>query len=444
MINQTILKEEFNIRYSMAGYEFDLREKIWNLKRGVIINLSFLDDFLEKIYHEGFIHTLSYFAQVYKPESVSSFVVKIKAIMFGYNVRTFSEHELITAYSDLQSKDYEKFIMFKSFIIKWKELGYYGIDDNAYEYLKVITIPTSIHGDVVKRRDPKLGPFNDLEIRMIVDGLETGINRGTLSEYCYIFTRILLLSGRRPIQIMSLKHRDVIKNEGGYFLRIPRAKQKNNVFRGTFREIEITEEIWQYLMKVMVHNIDKVKEIIAEDLNENFFDDLPIFLSIPQLCKVSDGIDFSKYLQCDFLHIRTGQARFWLKDFAKKFKIYSPRTGELLKIHPVRFRYTFGTLLARSEGNLSTIAFAMDHSSDTSAGCYIKNLPDNVNVIDKAVERYLTDISDVFLGKRGYQGDLLQKALTMDIKKENKNNRNCDGCQHFKAWNRRGDDSLNI
>lgn len=48
MINQTILKEEFNIRYSMAGYEFDLREKIWNLKRGVIINLSFLDDFLEK------------------------------------------------------------------------------------------------------------------------------------------------------------------------------------------------------------------------------------------------------------------------------------------------------------------------------------------------------------------------------------------------------------
>ncbi|WP_211745274.1 hypothetical protein, partial [Klebsiella variicola] len=80
--------------------------------------------------------------------------------------------------------------------------------------------------------------------------------------------------------------------------RIPRAKQKNNVFRGTFREIEITEDIWQHLMKVMVHNIDKVKEIIAEDLNEKFFDDLPIFLSIPQLCKVSDGIDFSKYLQC--------------------------------------------------------------------------------------------------------------------------------------------------
>ncbi|EGC8750729.1 hypothetical protein H9079_004806, partial [Salmonella enterica] len=265
MINQTILKEEFNIRYSMAGYEFNLRENLWNLKRNVIINLSFMDGFLEKNYHEGFIHTLAYFAQIHKPESVSSFIVKIKAIMFGYNVRTFSEHELITAYSDLQRKDYGKFIMFKRFIIKWKELGYFGIDDNAYEYLKVITIPTSIHGDVVKRRDPKLGPFNDLEIKMIVDGLETGIKQGIVSEYCYIFTRILLLSGRRPIQIMSLKHRDVIKNERGYFLRIPRAKQKNNVFRGAFREIEVTEDIWQHLMKVIIHNINKVKEIITED-----------------------------------------------------------------------------------------------------------------------------------------------------------------------------------
>ncbi|MER3740186.1 hypothetical protein J9A69_26465, partial [Klebsiella pneumoniae] len=109
-------------------------------------------------------------------------------------------------------------------------------------------------------------------------------------------------------------------------------------------------------------------------------------------------------------------------------------TGELLNIHPIRFRYTYGTLLARNGGRVDAIAFAMDHSSDTSVGYYIKNLSDNVNVIDKAVERYLTDISDVFLGKRRFQGDLLQKALTMDIKKENKNNRNCDSCQHFKAW----------
>lgn len=439
MINQKILKEEFNIRFSVAGYEFDLRKNIWNLKRGVIINLSYVYDFLDKTYHEGFIHTLSYFAQIQKPESVRTMFDKIKTILRGYNIKTFSEHELICAYSDLQMADYRGFIVLKSFLIKWKELGYYGIEDNAYEYLKVITIPTNSLGDVVKRRDPNLGPFNDQEIKMIVDGLETGIKQGVINDHCYIFTRLLLLSGRRPIQIMSLKHRDVIKNERGCFLRIPRAKQKNNIFRGAFREIEITEDIWKYLMKVITHNINKVKEIISEDLNEKFFDDLPIFLSITQLCKVADEIDFSEYLKCDFLHINTGQARFWLKDFAKKFKMYSPRTGELLKIHPVRFRYTFGTLLARSGGSLSTIAFAMDHSSDTSAGYYIKNLSDNVNVIDKAVERYLKDISDVFLGKREYQGDLLQKTLTMDIKKEHKNDRSCDRCQHFKTWNKGGE-----
>ncbi|WPM84273.1 hypothetical protein QNH14_15280 [Apirhabdus apintestini] len=189
-------------------------------------------DFLDKTYHEGFIHTLSYFAQIQEPESVRTMFDKIKTILRVYNIKTFSEHELICAYSDLQMADYRGFIVLKSFLIKWKELGYYGIEDNAYEYLKVITIPTNSLGDVVKRRDPNLGPFNDQEIKMIVDGLETGIKQGVINDHCYIFTRLLLLSGRRPIQIMSLKHRDVIKNERGCFLRIPRAKQKNNIFRG--------------------------------------------------------------------------------------------------------------------------------------------------------------------------------------------------------------------
>lgn len=53
-------------------------------------------------------------------------------------------------------------------------------------------------------------------------------------------------------------------------------------------------------------------------------------------------------------------------------KIYTPRTGELLNIHPIRFRYTYGTLLARNGGRVDAIAFAMDHSSDTSVGYYIK------------------------------------------------------------------------
>ncbi|VTM22094.1 Phage integrase family [Raoultella terrigena] len=434
MINQTVLKEEFYIRYSMAGYEFDLRNEIWHLKKNFTINLSFLHDVLDKCYHEGFIHTLSYFAQEYKPETACSLFRKVKSIILRYAIRSFSEHELICAYNNLQKNNYRNFSVFKSFLIKWNEFGYFGIDDNACEYLKKIKIPLIDIGDVVKRRDPNLGPFNDQEINMIVDGLERGRKEGVVSKQCYVLIRLYLMNGRRPTQLMSLKHRDVIKDEKGFFLNIPRIKQRGYFFRGSFRKAEITEEVWNILNEIIRNNISIVKESICEELDEKLLNDLPIFLSTPQLAKVSEGIDFSEYLKNDFLHIGTGHARIWLKKFAKKMKIYTPRTGELLNIHPIRFRYTYGTLLARNGGRVDAIAFAMDHSSDTSVGYYIKNLSDNVNVIDKAVERYLTDISDVFLGKRGYQGDLLQKALTMDIKKENKNNRNCDSCQHFKAW----------
>ncbi|HEC2584908.1 TPA: hypothetical protein R2K58_001452, partial [Raoultella ornithinolytica] len=174
MINQTVLKEDFYIRYSMAGYEFDLRNEIWHLKKNLTINLSFLHNVLDKCYHEGFIHTLSYFAQEYKPETAYTLFRKVKSIILRYAIRSFSEHELICAYNNLQKNNYRKFSVFKGFLIKWNEFGYFGIDDNACEYLKKIKIPLIGIGDVVKRRDPNLGPFNDQEINMIVDGLERG------------------------------------------------------------------------------------------------------------------------------------------------------------------------------------------------------------------------------------------------------------------------------
>lgn len=436
MINQKMLTDNSYIKYSVAGYEFDIRNDIWNLKKSVAINFSYIHEYLEKRFHEGFIYTFSYFAQEYKPLSVSTNFHRVKAMLLEYKIKNFSEHELISIYSDLKINNYEKFRTLKHFLMKWKDLGYYGIDDNAYEYLKMIKIPEFSHGDVVKRRDPNVGPLTEQEINMIVDGLERGRKEGLVSDCYYTLTMLLILSGRRNTQIMSLKHRDVINNEKGYFLNIPRAKQKSHFFRGSFRELEISEKIWRQLVKLMSDNINKVKDVIGEDQDVRLFDDLPIFLSTIQLGKVSNDIDFYDYLKDDFLHIGTRQVRRWLKKFPKCMKIHSPRTGKILNINSMRFRYTYGTLLARNGGNLSTIAFAMDHSSEQSAGYYIKNLCDNVNVIDKAVGCYLKDISGVFLGKRDYQGDLLKETLTMDIRKVNENDRSCENCQHYNKWNK--------
>lgn len=42
--------------------------------------------------------------------------------------------------------------------------------------------------------------------------------------YCYII--LLVTTGRRPLQLTSLKAKDLIENEEGYFLNIPKVKQQ--------------------------------------------------------------------------------------------------------------------------------------------------------------------------------------------------------------------------
>ncbi|HBK4691818.1 TPA: site-specific integrase [Serratia marcescens] len=434
MNNLAVLKGEYYVKYSKAGYAFDIRKDIWQLTRNVKINFSFMYDCLDKRCYEGFINTFSYYAQEYNPNTINSFFSKVKSIILLCNITCFSEHELISAYSGLKKENYNKFSCLRVFLNKWKDLGYDGIDDAACEYLNVIKIPAFGYGDHIKRRDPKNGPFNDQEIDIIIDNLKRGKKEGLINDRCYVLIKLLLMSGRRSTQMMHLKHKDVIIEDGRYYLNMPRIKQRGCLFRSSFRKIEITEDIWLHISKIMKRNIFMIFEHIAEYQTAKYFDDLPIFLSIKQLNKVSGKIDFSEYLKDDFLHATHHLSYQLVKQFVKKMEILSPRTNNLLSINPRRFRYTYGTLLARDGGSKETIALAMDHSSCSSASVYIKNLSDNVNVIDKAIEHYLKDIADVFLGKRSYQGDLLQKIFMMDIKKENNNKRSCEGCQHFISW----------
>ena len=60
---------------------------------------------------------------------------------------------------------------FRRFIVKWHSLGYSGIEQDAIQIMQTWRFPGPTLGDVVKRRDPRLGPLTDIEVQSFNDGV---------------------------------------------------------------------------------------------------------------------------------------------------------------------------------------------------------------------------------------------------------------------------------
>ena len=76
----------------------------------------------------------------------------------------------------------------------------------------------------------------------------------------------------------------------------------------------------------------------------------------------------------------------------------SERTGIPVRLNPTRFRYTLGTNLAREGKGEYVIAEALDHSDTQNTGVYVRNIPEIVERIDKAMALQLAPIAQAFHG----------------------------------------------
>lgn len=103
-------------------------------------------------------------------------------------------------------------------------------------------------------------------------------------------------------------------------------------------------------------------------------------------------------LNTDLLHIKSEIVSSTCKLIANEEGIHPERTGELLNISPVRFRYTTGTRAAREGFGEMVIAELLDHSDTQNSGVYIKNIPEHVEKLDKAVGSYLAPYAQAFAG----------------------------------------------
>lgn len=217
------------------------------------------------------------------------------------------------------------------------------------------------------------------------------------------------MTGRRPSQVSALKLKDLITLEGKYFINFPRAKQRSMGWRSSFKKFSVVEDLWLILNE----QAKFVRSMFATILEVNVISahldgELPLFPNLKEDLALARE---SEFLKSDRLHIPASEISRIAVEAGEKINVISERTGRPLHLNPSRFRYTLGTNLAGEGKGVYVIAEALDHSDIQNAGVYVKNLPDIVERIDKAVAMQLAPYAQIFRGavisseKQALRGD---------------------------------------
>ena len=277
---------------SFKGYEFNLYDDYWALDINTTINVKTLRT-LHKDILQDVLLTLASFSKnssSFHAANMCKYVAKYLEIT---NEDHFSILGLLNYKNYYSSKkDEYKVAMLRVFLKKIYDLGYSAVDDQVYDLIDSWRLSGNEKGAAVLSLDPDEGPFSPFEFQAIVTRANEYLAENKLSLYEAALIKVFCATGRRPIQIASLKVKDLyISNkyklntgENPSVLNIPKAKLRgNSLFRAAFSEVGIRENLAELLhehinvLKVEVTKLSK-RELSALEFNE-----LPLFYSFDKL-----------------------------------------------------------------------------------------------------------------------------------------------------------------
>lgn len=235
--------------------------------------------------------------------------------------------------------------------------------------LKIIVNPRAVR---VMSRDIQDGPLSHDEHFLVRQAVKTG--KGRLVDRVIIM--LLLETGARPIQLVQLEELDIVVNsetEGHsfYSLNIPRAKQRQ-VGEPEKKRRRISPELGCSIQELIRQNHTK---------HGNHGRQMPI------LCiKNVSGKRLTKELQTRYkLHMKVVGFGQRVRGYPIQADIVSPRTTSHLKLHALRLRYTYFTMLAEQGTAANHLAELADHSNDKSIGFYVSSTSSVVDRLNAAL-----------------------------------------------------------
>jgi len=441
---------------SRAGYWFNEDDPVWNLDKDNKVYLHRIFKFLPDEAKHGFISTLTNYAKTMAGATTTIAFESFFVMLRDTKPKKIDTIALLNWRAKLTRETEWHLGVVRVFLYRWHDLGYQGVGDDVVELLKGWTIKGSIKGDAVKRLDPTEGPLTDNELLAFNEGVIRAFEQAQITLNELAICLLLSHTGRRPKQINHTKIGDLDgtkvnkKGETMFLIHIPRAKQRGEVFRDSFKTFAMTLELWTVLNAQRKDAIASIERLLGYDIQEADRAALPLFPDLGAF----DGIESVKELRIllatDYLHPKSEKVTDVVKKVVKVARITSERTGELMELFATRFRYTKGTRAAREGFGKLVIAELLDHTDTQNVDVYTQNVPEHAQALNKAMALQLAPYAQAFQGvlvdreadaKRG-------DDLASRIKFKGQNTATCGQygfcganapipcytCQHFQPW----------
>jgi len=442
---------------SFNGHEFDIYSATWKLNKNKELEVSFIYEFDSSI-QEDIRATLVYFAEHRSAYHAFNVCLAIKNYYDKTGKRNIDETGLLK-YNSIYSKKSEEYRIgvLRVFLKQLYFLDFEAVSEQVFELLNSWRLSGNDKGIAVLSLDPEEGPYSDTEFEAIKCGLDNKYAESVINEEEYSLAQLFAATGRRPIQIASLKIGDLSIDSDTleitvFMLAIPKAKVRGRGFRAGFTDFALIESIGQVL-SVHIENIkNKAENVIGRELNKEESDLLPMFPdNLSQLKKLSRN-DMKDILSMDVTHRKTSAITLQLKNVIAKLQITSERTKLLLKTTGYRFRYTLGTRAAREGAGTLTIATLLDHSDTQNTKVYVANIPEHAATISEIMNNSLMHYASAFKGEVvESEDDVLTATPNAPRIRTNDNNDSigscgtnamchdyapiaCYTCPKFKAW----------
>lgn len=378
-----------------SGVKFDPREARWAYRDAIVtINLDFtklpvIDSFVTSAKlallwyaeHMSPAHLVNMFMRL-------SHCLRVVAVGRDSPLTEITSTELINYKTMLTDATSWYLGSFSGLLKKWHSLGYPGVTDDAVALLTQLRTRGNRKGEAVLTHDPISGPFTDMELESLQFAINRDYSEGRVGREEYLLAYLFMLLGQRAVQYAALKVRDVsvaYASDGTplYTLRVPRAKQRNQLSRSEFKDRVIIPQIGELL----VEYANEVRSAFQGRLEDPA--DAPLFPARRRFSSEPKG----------FEHHRTTQT---LADLLERpcrgLGVMSERTGEPLHITATRFRRTVATRAAVEGHGELIIAELLDHTDTQNVGVYIEARPEIVERIDRAMAMHLAPIAQAFAG----------------------------------------------
>lgn len=422
---------------SQAGQRFNLHDDRWQLSARMSVNVGLIRRLCwSPGLADGAVRTLAEFAGKAAGGTVIAASLAVRRFLTfapAYLRTAEISPALMLSYRDFcrtrDEHDHEVSSYLRPFLVSWKKLGHPGISKALVDMMQSWTLKQPERGVAVNRLDADAGPLMPDEHVAVVANWCRVFERGEMLLGDFVMARLVDITGRRPLQIMQLKLRDM--DDSSYEnvepgcsarrilkLKIPRIKGKGSGWRQRFRAVTLSADTWNLLVmqRDAVHaSLDAFLERTGLSLQSDELAairaDMPLVpawqAAEPDAKRLQVFIEMGEHgaavlklrslMESDAWHAQPLRVAMALK--AVPAPESAERSGESIDVSPRRLRYTREFELERANCSPPVIAWLLDHSSTESLVSYSRNGPDRARSIGSAMALKLMPFVTIFQGR---------------------------------------------